>query len=95
MKFIHQDGSSTILDIYVQPGSKNSQICGTHGDRLKLKVASPPVDGKANEAVIAFFADFFHIAKRDIEIVSGDKSRLKRIKIQQKINLELIFQIFQ
>lgn len=70
-----------VIDLYVQPGAKISQVCGTHGDRLKLKISSPPVDGKANSEVVDFFASLLKLPKRDIEIISGDKSRNKRVKI--------------
>ena len=57
-----------IVDVYVQPGAKVSQIIGKHGERLKIKISSPPVDGKANQAVIEFFAKLFNLAKRDVNI---------------------------
>ncbi|MBP7781439.1 MAG: YggU family protein [Burkholderiales bacterium] len=70
-----------IVDVYVQPGAKVSQIIGKHGERLKIKISSPPVDGKANQAVIEFFAKLFNLAKRDVNIESGDKSRSKRVSL--------------
>ncbi len=68
-----------IVAVYVQPGAKVSQIIGCHGERLKIKISSPPVDGKANQEVIDFFAKFFSIARRDVELISGEKSRNKRV----------------
>ena len=70
-----------IVDVYVQPGAKVSQIIGKHGERLKIKISSLPVDGKANQAVIEFFAKLFNLAKRDVNIESGDKSRSKRVSL--------------
>lgn len=70
-----------IVDVYVQPSAKVSQIIGKHGERLKIKISSPPVDGKANQAVIEFFAKLFNLAKRDVNIESGDKSRNKRVSL--------------
>ena len=70
-----------IVDVYVQPGAKVSQIIGKHGERLKIKISSPPVDGKANHAVIEFFAKLFNLAKRDVNIESGEKSRSKRVSL--------------
>ena len=70
-----------IVDVYVQPGAKVSQIIGKHGERIKIKISSPPVDGKANQAVIEFFAKLFNLAKRDVNIESGDKSRSKLVSL--------------
>lgn len=78
---ITQQAELILIDVYVQPGAKVSQVCGRHGERLKLKISSPPVDGKANQEVIEFFAQTLNLPKRLIEIVSGDKSRNKRVAI--------------
>lgn len=67
------------INIYVQPGAKISQFCGLHDNRVKIKVMAPPVDGAANKAVIKFFVEKFGLSKSQIEIVSGDKSRMKTI----------------
>lgn len=79
--FVIQSERCLMIDIYVQPGAKVSQIIGKHGERLKLKISAPPVDGKANQAVIDFFAQFFDLAKRDVSIESGEKSRNKRVSV--------------
>lgn len=70
------------LKIYLQPGAKKSEIVGQHGDCIKIKVQSPPVDGKANEARIDFIADMAGISKSSISIMSGLKSRYKTICIK-------------
>ena len=79
--FTIKSESLLIVDVYVQPGAKVSQIIGKHGERLKIKISSPPVDGKANQAVIEFFAKLFNLAKRDVTIESGEKSRSKRVSL--------------
>ena len=70
------------LKIYLQPGAKKSEIVGRHGEYLKIKVQSPPVDGKANEALIHFLAEKFCIAKSSIFISAGLKSRFKTVCIK-------------
>lgn len=70
-------GGELLLRIHVQPRSSRNRLCGVHGDALKLAITAPPVDGKANTAVIAFLADFFRVAKKDITIVAGTSSRRK------------------
>lgn len=70
------------LKIYLQPGAKKSEIVGQHGEYIKIKVQSPPVDGKANEALIHFLAEKFCIAKSFISISTGLKSRFKTVCIK-------------
>lgn len=71
-----------IVDVHAQPGAKRSSSVGEHGDRLKISVASPPVDGKANSALISFLAKYLDISKSSIQIVSGETSRQKRLLIR-------------
>lgn len=80
MTLVIQD-KCVLVNLNVQPGAKISQVCGMHGDRLKLKINSPPVDGRANQEVVEFFANLLKLPKREIVLDSGDKSRNKRVKI--------------
>lgn len=68
---------STGLRIVVQPKARKTAIVGFHDGMVKLAVASPPVDGKANRAVVTFLADFFNLKKNEVAIVSGVRSRRK------------------
>jgi uncharacterized protein (TIGR00251 family) len=68
-----------ILDLHVQPGAKRSEFAGEHGGRMKLRLAAPAVDGKANEALVEFLADYFGVPKRNVRIAAGLKSRQKRV----------------
>ena len=84
--------TSFILTVYLQPGAKKSEIVGLHDGNIKIKVKAPPIDGKANAALIDFLSEFFDVSKSSIKIISGDKSRLKKVAItnlsdtqQQKI----------
>lgn len=67
--------------VKVQPRARKNAITGTVGDALKLALTAPPVDGKANQAVIDFLAAFFDIPRSSITIASGATSRLKTIRI--------------
>jgi uncharacterized protein len=69
------------LVIYVQPGARATEIAGEHDGALKLRIHAPPVDGKANAAVISFLTLKLGIAKSHIELVSGDKNRRKRLRV--------------
>ncbi len=73
------DGTSVSLSVHVQPKASRTRIAGLHGDALKLCITSPPVDGKANAAVIEFFAKLFKIPKAAVTLASGETSRDKRL----------------
>lgn len=67
--------------VKVQPRARKSAITGTLGDALRLALTAPPVEGKANQAVIEFFADLFQIARSSVTIASGETSRNKVIRV--------------
>ena len=70
-----------ILELHVQPGAKRSEFAGKHGERIKLRLAAPAVEGKANKALVEFLADYFGVPRRNVHIASGLKSRQKRVII--------------
>lgn len=70
-----------ILDVHVQPRAAKDEIVGTHGDRLKIRIVAPPVDGKANRHLIGFLAEVFQVAKRDVVLLAGETGRDKRFRI--------------
>ena len=72
-----------ILDLHVQPRAAKDEIVGYHGDRLKVRITAPPVDGKANQHLIAFLAGVFQVPKRDVMLLSGESGRDKRVRIQR------------
>lgn len=71
-----------ILEFHVQPGAKRTEVAGMHGERIKIRLAAPASEGRANRALIEFLADAFGVARRDIRILSGMKSREKRVAIE-------------
>lgn len=68
--------------MYVQPGAKNSVLDGTYDGRLKVKIASPPVEGKANKALIKFMSVLCGVSKSRVLLVKGEKSRKKDLFLQ-------------
>jgi hypothetical protein len=70
-----------ILELHVQPGARASGFAGRHGERIKVRLAARAVDGKANEALIEFLAAHYGVARRDVRITAGLKSRRKRVEI--------------
>ena len=71
-----------ILELHVQPGAPRSEFAGEHGGRLKLRLAAPANDGKANAELVEFLARFFGVPKRSVRIAAGLKSRRKRVVIE-------------
>lgn len=74
-------GNDIIIKIKIIPGSSKDKIIGIYNDVLKIIIAAPPVEGKANKKCIAYLAKYFNIAKSKIEIISGQTSKNKLIKI--------------
>lgn len=75
------DGSLT-LTLHIQPGAKKTGFAGLHGEAMKIRLAAPPVDGKANAALCAFLATFCGVSKSAVSLVSGETSRAKRVRIE-------------
>lgn len=72
-----------ILELHVQPGAARSEFAGRHGERVKVRLAARAVDGKANEALIDFLSEHFKVPKRSVRILSGLKSRQKRVQVDR------------
>ena len=70
-----------LLSLHVQPGAKRSEIVGLRGDALKIRLAAPPVDGKANACLVNFLAEVLALPKSGINLVSGQSSRSKRVVV--------------
>lgn len=71
-----------LIDIHAQPGAKRSAVVGEYGSRLKIAVSTPPVDGKANAALIIFLAKTLSVSKSSVSLVSSETSRQKRFLIK-------------
>ena len=74
------------LAVRAQPGAKKTSIAGIYGEgatsQIKVAVQAPPIEGRANSALVAFLADFFSIPKSSIELISGELSRSKVFKLR-------------
>jgi uncharacterized protein (TIGR00251 family) len=79
----HSDGEDITLNLHVQPGAKRSEITGLHGDALKIRLAAPPIEGRANEALLKFIAKLFNVPLRQVELKRGERSRDKIILVQR------------
>ena len=70
-----------MLAVRVIPRARKTEIAGTREDALLVRLAAPPVEGAANEALIEFLADRLHVARRAVRIVSGERGRAKRVAV--------------
>lgn len=73
--------NSFFISLLIQPNSKKTEIQGLHDNKLKVRIHSPPVDGKANEEVIRFFSKLLKIKKNQIDIVKGHTDKTKLLQI--------------
>jgi uncharacterized protein (TIGR00251 family) len=87
-------GGAVLLTVHVQPGAKRTEVAGVHGDALKIRLAAPPVDGKANECLVAFLAQRLGIARAAVELAGGATARRKRVRLAgvSEAALELLAQ---
>ena len=76
---VNQDG--IVLTLHIQPRASKNEVCGVQGNALKIRLTSPPVDGAANKLCREFLAGLFGVSKSAVEILSGETSRHKRVKI--------------
>jgi len=74
-------GDAVILAVHVQPGAKCNETAGLHGDALKIRLAAPPIDGRANEALLRFIAELFAVPLRNVELLRGAHSRHKMLQV--------------
>ena len=76
-----RDGDVLSLTLHVQPGAKRTEISGLHGEALKIRLAAPPIEGRANEALLRFIADTFGVPMRQVELKQGGQSRHKVVMV--------------
>jgi uncharacterized protein (TIGR00251 family) len=77
------------FSVRVQPRAARTAITGMMGEVVKLSLSAPPVDGRANVAVVEFFSDFFSVARSAVQVVTGERSRNKVIRIAGRTAAEL------
>lgn len=77
------DGEDLILHCHLQPGASRSEFAGLHGERVKIRLNAPAVDGKANAALQVFLAEAFGVSKRQVGIEAGELSRSKRVRVRR------------
>jgi TIGR00251 family protein len=78
---ITETSDGVTMRLHLQPRSSRTEICGIQGDELKVRVTAPPVEDAANRLCIEYFAKLFKLPKSAVSIISGHKSRHKRLLI--------------
>jgi hypothetical protein len=82
MSYFHLKDSVLTLDLHVQPGASRTECSGLHGGRLKIRLAAPASEGRANEALIEFLASELGVPRRNVRIDGGASSRRKRVIVE-------------
>lgn len=81
MSFLREIPGGVELSVLVQPRASRSRIVGPHGDAVKIQLAAPPVEGQANAELIELLAKALGVPRRQVELLAGDASRRKRVRI--------------
>lgn len=82
MGWYRWDGEDLILYCHLQPKASRDEFAGVHGERLKIRLTAPPVEGKANAQLLAFLGKAFGVAKSQVSLESGELNRQKRVRIR-------------
>jgi len=84
-----EDGDGIVLELRVQPGARRTEVAGVHGAgaqaRLKVRLAAPPVDGKANAELVRFLAAAFAVPLRAVTLLRGEASRQKTVLVARPV----------
>jgi uncharacterized protein (TIGR00251 family) len=91
IRFTEKD-NALIFTVRLVPRASTSEIVGEHDGALKVRIASPPVDGAANAELIKVLAKHFGISKSEVEIIGGQTSKMKQVKISG-VDREILFNI--
>ena len=79
--YIEEKGGAVVLRVLVQPRASRNELAGIHGDCLKIRVTSPPVEDQANKKLCAFLSKLIGVGKKQVEVVGGHKTRVKKVMI--------------
>lgn len=75
------DGSVTIA-VHAQPGARHTEVAGLHGEAVRIRLAAPALEDRANEALVEFLAGKFGVPRRSVTLEAGAKSRQKRVRVR-------------
>ena len=80
---LRRDGTDWVLDVRVQPRAARTEFAGLFGNRLKVRLNAPPVDGRANAALLAFIAEACGLPKSRVSLDAGQSGRDKRVRLHE------------
>lgn len=80
-EWFRRAGDVLTLTLHIQPGAKRTEVAGLHGEALKIRLAAPPIEGRANEALLKFIAESFDVPLRQVELKQGGQSRHKVVAV--------------
>lgn len=83
-----------LIRCHIQPGASKNEVAGAHGDRMKIRIKAPPVDGKANKELIAFLSKVMGVPKGSLSILRGLSSKQKDVLCEEG-DLERISECFE
>lgn len=81
------DGPALVLRLRIQPRAAKDELCGPYGDRLKVRITAPPVDGKANAHLCGFLAERCGVAPSKVALTAGESGRDKTVRIEAPARL--------
>ena len=90
--WLKQTSSGITLSLHCQPGAKQTKVLGLHDDCLKIALQAPPLENKANALLVAWLSKRLKVPQKQIQFISGQNNRKKRIEIQGDIGIEQIIQ---
>ena len=91
--WLKQTPSGITLSLHCQPGAKQTKVVGLHDDCLKIALQAPALENKANELLISWLSKQLKVQQKQIQLISGQNSRKKRIEIHGDISLEQIIEV--
>jgi uncharacterized protein (TIGR00251 family) len=87
LPWYHWKGDDLLLAIHLQPGAAHDTLAGTYGERLKIKITAPPINGRANAHLMRYLAGLFEVPCNRVELLAGHGSRSKRVRIRRPVRL--------
>jgi uncharacterized protein (TIGR00251 family) len=78
---LSRHGDGILLRVSVMPNAKRTEVDGLHDGALRVRLAAPPIEGRANDALVAWLAKALGVPKRDVELLRGESSRRKQVAI--------------
>jgi len=82
MRGCRRDGDDLILTLRIQPKASRDEVCGEHGEAIRIRITAPPVEGRANTHLIGFLAKLFKVPKGRVSLISGEGGRDKVVRVQ-------------